>query len=143
MSNNLEFGGEFSGHVFFNDRGLEFGSAIYAALRLIEILSNCNLSVSDTLKGINIYHSTPEIKVPIEEEKKEYVVNKIKEYCISNNYNINDIDGVRVTFDNGWALVRASNTGPNLTIRFEAKDTSTLNKIQSEFTDLIDKYIAE
>ena len=141
LSNNLEFGGEFSGHVFFNDRGLEFGSAIYAALRLIEILSNCNLSVSDTLKGINIYQATPEIKIPIEENKKEIIVSQVKKYCLENDYKIIDIDGVRVTFDNGWALVRASNTGPNLTIRFEAKDNNTLNKIQKEFTDLIDTII--
>ena len=116
-----------------NDRGLEFGSAIYAALRLIEILSNCNLSVTDTLKGINIYQATPEIKIPIEENKKEIIVSQVKKYCFENNYKIIDIDGVRVTFDNGWALVRASNTGPNLTIRFESKDNNTLNKIQKEF----------
>lgn len=141
LSNNLEFGGEFSGHIFFNDRGLEFGSAIYAALRLIEILSNCDESVSDLLKGINIYQSTPEIKIPIADEKKQDVVNYVKDYCLKNNYNINDIDGVRITFDNGWALVRASNTGPNLTLRFEANDNNTLLKIQTEFTELINEYI--
>lgn len=140
ISNNLDFGGEFSGHVFFNDRGYEFGSAIYAALRLIEILSNCNESVSLLLKGINVYHSTPEIKIPTTDERKPYIVEEIKKYCIEQNYTINDIDGVRVTFENGWALVRASNTGPNLTVRFEAKDNSTLNKIQNEFMPLIEKY---
>lgn len=137
LQNKLEFGGEYSGHVYFNDRGLEFGSAIYAALRLIEILSNCNESLSELLKGINNYQSTPEIKIPTTDIKKNEIVNKVKEYCIQKNYNVNDIDGVRVTFDNGWALVRASNTGPNLTIRFEAKDNSTLNKLKDEFTNLI------
>lgn len=140
ISNNLDFGGEFSGHVFFNDRGLEFGSAIYAALRLIEILSNNNLSTSELLKGINIYHSTPEIKIPIKEEMKETVVNNVKNYCKEKEYQIIDIDGVRVTFDNGWALVRASNTGPNLTVRFEAKDNSTLEKLKKEFMDIIEEY---
>ena len=140
ISNNLEFGGEFSGHVFFNDRGLEFGSAIYAGLRLIEILSNCDSSINDLLKGINIYQSTPEIKVPVSEAQKFEIVEKVKKYCEDNNYNIIDIDGVRVTFENGWALVRASNTGPNLTLRFEAKDTSTLKKIQDEFTNLVEEY---
>lgn len=143
LSNNLEFGGEFSGHVFFNDRDLEFGSAIYAALRLMEILSNNNLTISDLLKGINNYQSTPEIKIPINENKKEEVISKVKEYCIAKEYNINDIDGVRATFDDGWALVRASNTGPNLTIRFEAKDNNSLNKIQKEFNEIIEKYINE
>ncbi len=143
LSNNLEFGGEFSGHVFFNDRDLEFGSAIYASLRLMEILSNNNLTISDLLKGINNYQSTPEIKIPINENKKEEVISKVKEYCIAKEYNINDIDGVRATFDDGWALVRASNTGPNLTIRFEAKDNNSLNKIQKEFSEIIEKHINE
>lgn len=141
LSNNLEFGGEYSGHVYFNDRGTEFGSAIYAALRLIEILSNCNESLSDLLKGINNYQATPEIKIPTTDAKKFEIVNKVKEYCIDKGYTINDIDGVRVTFDNGWALVRASNTGPNLTIRFEAKDNSTLNKLKNEFETLIEEII--
>ena len=140
ISNNLEFGGEFSGHVFFNDRGLEFGSAIYAGLRLIEILSNCDNSITDLLKGINIYQSTPEIKVPVSEEQKFKIVEKVKNYCKEKEYNVIDIDGVRVTFDNGWALVRASNTGPNLTLRFEAKDATTLKNIQEEFTNLVEEY---
>ena len=140
LENNLEFGGEYSGHVYFNDRGIEFGSAIYAALRLIEILSNCDECTSDLLKGINNYQSTPEIKVPTTDSKKFEIVNKVKQYCIEKEYTINDIDGVRVTFDNGWALVRASNTGPNLTIRFEAKDNATLAKLQDEFTSIIDEY---
>ena len=140
VSENLDFGGEFSGHVFFNDRGLEFGSAIYASLRLIEILSNCDKTTSGLLEGINIYESTPEIKVKTTDEKKFEIVEKVKEYCIEKNYKILAIDGVRVTFDNGWALVRASNTGPNLTIRFEAKDNETLERIQEEFMSLVNEY---
>lgn len=139
LENNLEFGGEYSGHVYFNDRGTEFGSAIYAALRLMEILSNCNESLSELLKGINNYQSTPEIKIATTDTKKNEIVNKVKEYCLEKNYKIMDIDGVRVTFDNGWALVRSSNTGPNLTLRFEAKDNSTLTKIQEEFTNLVNE----
>ncbi len=140
LSNNLDFGGEYSGHVFFNDRGEEFGSAIYAALRLIEILTNSNSSVTDLLKGINTYYSTPEIKIPTTDETKFKVVEKVKNYCIEKNYNINDIDGVRVTFDNGWALVRASNTGPNLTVRFEALDNNGLKQIQNEFMTKVNEY---
>ena len=140
VSNNLEFGGEYSGHVFFNDRGMEFGSAIYASLRLIEILTNCDEKISDLLKGINKYYSTPEIKVQTSDEKKFEIVEKVKEYCKEKNYNILDIDGVRVTFDDGWALVRASNTGPNLTIRFEATSEKNLKKIEEEFMNLVNEY---
>ena len=140
VENNLEFGGEFSGHVFFNDRGLEFGSAIYASLRLIEILSNCEATASDLLKGITKYEATPEIKVPTTEDKKFEIVEKVKQYVIEKGYKYIDIDGVRITFDNGWALVRASNTGPNLILRFEATDSSTLSKIQKEFSQLVEEY---
>ena len=139
VSENLEFGGEFSGHVFFNDRGLEFGSAIYASLRLIEILTNSNEDVSDLLKGINKYVSTPEIRIETTDDKKFEIVEKVKKYCFSKEYNVNDIDGVRVTFKNGWALVRASNTGPNLTLRFEATDESELKKIQKAFTTMVNE----
>lgn len=140
LSNNLDFGGEFSGHIFFNDRDIEFGSAIYAFLRLAEVLTNNNESCSSLLKGINIYKSTPEIKIPCPNDKKFEVVKKVLDYCKEKNYNINSIDGVRVTFDNGWALVRASNTGPNLTLRFEAKDSTTLEKLQNEFTKVVNEY---
>lgn len=137
LSNNLDFGGEFSGHLFFNDRDLEFGSAIYASLRLIEILSQTEKPASTLLEGITIYESTPEIKVAIPENQKTSVIEHVKEYCTNKNYQINTLDGVRVTFDDGWALVRASNTGPNLTIRFEATTTKRLKEIQEEFTTLL------
>ena len=139
VSENLEFGGEFSGHVFFNDRGLEFGSAIYASLRLIEILTNSNNSVSDLIKGINKYISTPEIRVKTTDDKKFDIVKKVKEYCLNKGFDVNDIDGVRVTFKDGWALVRASNTGPNLTLRFEATTESNLKKIENAFTTMVDE----
>ena len=67
------------------------------------------------------------------------LVDKVKEYAIGKNYNINDIDGVRVTFDDGWALVRASNTGPNLTTRFEATTLERLEEIKNEFLNVIEK----
>lgn len=137
LENKLDFGGEFSGHVYFNDRDLEFGSAIFASLRLMEILSNENTTVSGLLNGINIYKSTPEIKIPVNENKKFKIVDKVIQYCKEKEYDLNTIDGARITFENGWALVRASNTGPNLTLRFEAKDTTTLDKIKEEFTNLV------
>ena len=73
-------------------------------------------------------------------DKKFEVVAKVKEYAIAKGYQINDIDGVRVTFDDGWALVRCSNTGPNITARFEATTDSRLQEIEKEFTELVEKY---
>ncbi len=136
----IPFGGELSGHVYFNDRWPCFDSGLYAGLRLLEILSRTDKSVSELLDGINKYYSTEELKFASRDETKFGVVGKIKEYSLSKKYNILDIDGVRVNFDYGWALVRCSNTGPNITARFEADSMENLKKLQDEFVGLIDKY---
>lgn len=136
---NCIFGGEYSGHVYFRDKFLGFDSGMYAGLRMIEILSNTDKKASELLDGIESYVSTPEIKIPSTDIKKREVVDKVKEYCITNNYKIIDVDGVRVEFNQGWGLVRYSNTGPNLTVRFEGKTEEFMNKIKEEFLNLIDK----
>ncbi len=138
---NLPFGGELSGHVYFNDKWPCFDSGIYAGLRLVEILSHTDKSVSELLEGINEYYSTEELKFPSGDDVKFSVVDKVTEYAKERNYDCNTIDGVRITFDDGWALVRASNTGPNLTMRFEANTELRLAEIQKEFTDLVNNLI--
>ncbi len=140
MTENFDFGGEFSGHVFFNDKWMGFDDGIYAALRLIEILSNTNKKASELLDGINKYYSTEELKFECADEKKFDVIEKIKEYAISKKYKIIDIDGVRVEFDDGFALVRASNTGPNITARFESSKKDNLEKYKDEFISILNKY---
>ena len=137
---NLAFGGEFSGHVFFNDRDYALGSGIYAGLRLIEILSKTDKKASEILNDISKYYSTPEIKIPTTNEKKFEIVKKVLEYVKQKEYSYNDIDGVRVTFDEGWALIRASNTGPNLTLRFEAKTEKYLESLKKEFTEVVEQF---
>ena len=137
---DLAFGGELSGHVYFRDKFLGFDSGIYAGLRLLEILSNTNKSVEDLLSGINRYYSTPETKYKTRDEIKFSVVKKIEDYCKEKGYTYNNIDGVRVSFDDSWASVRASNTGPNLTARFEASSEERLKEIKEEFESLIFKY---
>ena len=137
---DLAFGGELSEHVYFRDKFLGFDSGIYAGLRLLEILSNTNKSVEDLLSGINRYYSTPETKYKTRDEIKFSVVKKIEDYCKEKGYTYNNIDGVRVTFDDSWASVRASNTGPNLTARFEASSEERLKEIKEEFESLIFKY---
>ena len=137
---NLPFGGELSGHVYFNDKWPCFDSGLYAGLRLVEILSQSDKSVSELLSGINKYYSTEELKFPSSDDKKFQIVDKIKEYAMSKKYDVNTIDGIRVTFDYGWALVRCSNTGPNITARFEANTKENLEKLQNEFTLQINKY---
>lgn len=131
------FGGEFSGHVWFRDKYQGFDDGIYAGLRVLEVLSHTDKKLSSMFDNLNHYYSTEEIKIPVSEENKFDIVKQVKEYCDYKKYKYNDIDGVRVQFADCWALVRASNTGPNLTIRFEAKTSDRLNSIQKEFIDLI------
>ena len=134
------FGGEYSGHIYFRDKFLGFDSGMYAGLRLLEIMDKTGKSVSELLEGIPVYISTPELKIASTDIKKKEVVEKIKEYAKSKNYNVIDVDGVRCEFDDGWSLVRYSNTGPNITARFEGKTEESMNRLKNEFETLINEY---
>ncbi len=142
---NLPFGGEYSGHMYFKDKWPGIDSGLYNGLRMLEILSKTDKKISELSDGMNVYYSTPEIKVKVTDESKFNIVDDVKAYAISKGYNILDIDGVRVQFEDGWALVRASNTGPNLTLRFEANTHERLEEIKNEFegkvTESKTKYI--
>ena len=141
VEGNFPFSGEYSGHVFFRDKFPGYDDGIYAGLRLIEILSKTNKTVSELLLGINTYYSTKELKMKVNDEIKFDIINKVKEYCLSKNYKILTIDGVKVLFDDGSAVVRASNTGPNITMRYEAKTKERLNEIEKEFINLLNKLL--
>ena len=140
---DIPFGGEYSGHIYFRDRWPGFDSGMYAGARLLEILSNTDKTVSELLDGINKYYSTPEIKIPSTDLKKVEVVSKIKEYAIDKGYSFLDIDGVRINFSDSWALIRYSNTGPNITARFEAITEKRLQELQNEFLELVNTYNQE
>ena len=130
-------GGELSGHVYFRDKFPGYDDGIYAGIRLIEAISNLNVELSSMLEGINKYYSTRENKIAVDDSIKFDIVNKVKEYCISKGYKFITLDGVKVKYDDGFALVRASNTGPNITTRYEAKTESRLEEITNEFNNLI------
>lgn len=130
-------GGEYSGHIFFRDKYYGYDDGIYAGLRLIEILSQKEIKCSKLLDGYNKYYNTPEIKVATTDQKKWDIVNQVKNYVINKQYKFIDIDGVRVTFEDGWALIRCSNTGPNITMRFEATTKERLEIIKNEFETLV------
>ncbi len=130
-------GGELSGHVYFRDKFPGYDDGIYAGIRLIEAISNLNVELSSMLEGINKYYSTKENKIAVDDSIKFDIVNKVKEYCISKGYKFITLDGVKVKYDDGFALVRASNTGPNITTRYEAKTEQRLEEITNEFNNLI------
>ena len=134
---NYPFSGELSGHVFFRDKFNGYDDGIYAGLRLIEILSKSDKKITELLENIPIYQSTPEIKVQVPDEIKFKIVDEITKYCQEKGYHILLVDGVKVFFEDGSALVRASNTGPNITTRFEAKTKEKLKIIETEFMNLI------
>ena len=139
-SDNLPFGGELSGHVYFNDRWPGFDSGLYAGLRLLEIMSYTDKNISQLLEGINHYYSTEELKFTSTDQKKIEVVSNVIDYVKNKGYSYLDIDGVRVNFTDGWALVRYSNTGPNITARFEANTLERLQSLQDEFISVINQF---
>jgi phosphomannomutase/phosphomannomutase/phosphoglucomutase len=128
------FGGEMSGHVFFADRNYGYDDALYAALRVCEILSKTGKTIPELLAGLPPAYNTPEIRIDTTEEKKVKIVEKLKsQYQGGSDYSTNLIDGVRVSFKDGWALARASNTQPVLVLRFESWTKDGLDRIQSQF----------
>ena len=133
--------GELSGHVYFRDKWPGYDDGIYAGMRLIEMISNSDKPLSSYLENLSKYYSTPEIKVKVSDEVKFDIVAKMRKYCEEKGYNIITIDGVKAKFDDGFALVRASNTGPNITMRFEAKTEDKLKAYQTEFETELNKYL--
>lgn len=129
--------GEMSGHMFFAHRYYGFDDALHAAARLIEILSHSDQSVSQMLGDLPKMYSTPEIRVDCAEEAKFSIAEKAKQSFPE--YEVNTLDGVRITFPHGWGLVRASNTQPILVMRFEADSAARL----AEYQQLVEKRIAE
>ncbi|MBR5227387.1 MAG: phosphomannomutase/phosphoglucomutase [Clostridia bacterium] len=136
---NFAFGGEFSGHIFFRDKWSGFDDGIYAGLRLVELMSNSGKRLEELLQGINKYYSTNEIKIKATEETKNLIVEKVGTYAKGQGYTVNTIDGVRVEASSWWMLIRASQTGPDVTFRFEANTEGLLEEIQKEFLPVIDK----
>ena len=137
IDDNILFGGEYSGHVFFNDRILVIGSGIYAGLRMVEVLSKTDKKLSDLVGEISKYYSTEEIKIHSPNDIKDRVIEDIKKYCINMRFNIDLTDGVKIIRPDSWALIRVSNTGPNITVRFEADTEDKLFLIKREFTNLV------
>lgn len=133
------FGGELSGHIFFADRNYGYDDALYAGLRVVEILSKSGKTISELLADLPPSYNTPEIRIDTTEEKKHAIVEKLKSTFgkATPEYRANLIDGIRVSFPNGWALARASNTQPVLVLRFEASSQSELNRIRGMFEEIV------
>jgi len=125
-----ELAGEMSGHMFFADRYFGYDDAVYASCRLLEILAATGKTITELLSDVPKTYTTPEIRVPCPDDEKFQVVEEVTEH-FRRQYDIIDIDGVRVLFEDGWGLVRASNTQPVLVLRFEALSQERLSEIRS------------
>jgi phosphomannomutase/phosphoglucomutase len=132
--------GEMSGHLFFADRYFGYDDAIYSSLRLLEIISKTGKKISELLSDVPPTVFTPEIRVNCPDNMKFQVVEKVKAH-FQKDYKTIDIDGVRILFDDGWGLLRASNTQPVLVLRFEASTEENLNRIKTMVENVLEDII--
>ncbi len=132
------FTGEMSGHMFFADEYYGYDDALYAGARLLSLLSHSRQSITEMLADINKYYSTPEIRLPSTDEEKFRVVDRVLDH-FRKQYQIIDVDGARIIFPHGWALVRASNTGPELIVRCEGDTSEALERIKNELFAFLER----
>lgn len=137
---NAALGVELSGHVFYNDPPLNFDDALLAAGKLVEYLSRVERPLSELLEELPRYYTSPEMRIPCSETEKFGIVEAIKESFIR-THEVIDIDGARIGFDGGWALVRASNTQPVLSVRMEGRTEEDLHRIQDTVTGRIAEFL--
>ena len=131
--------GEMSGHIFFNDQWYGFDDAHYAAFRLIEILKKSKFSLDNLVNDLPKAFSTPEMNLDVEENKKFQIVDDFIKKADFGTAEKITIDGLRVNFEDGWGLLRASNTTPKLVLRFEANSPKRLNEIKNMFLSNLEK----
>ena len=139
---NILLAGEMSGHIFFKDEFFGFDDAVYAAGRLLRILSNSDKSLSEIEAEIPQYVNTPEQRIDCEETEKEKIVQKVAKHFKKKYPDSITIDGIRIKFSDGWGLVRKSNTQPKLILRFEAKSEKELEKIRKEIAEKLKEFKA-
>jgi phosphomannomutase / phosphoglucomutase len=133
-----ELAGEMSGHMFFKDRYFGFDDAIYAACRLMEVVANSGQPLSAQTRELPEMVTTPEIRVDTSDEVKFDLVTRVRDH-FKRTHKVMDVDGARVLFDQGWGLVRASNTQPVLVMRFEARTPELLNTYRREMEAVVDQ----
>ena len=127
--------GEFSGHICFGERWYGFDDALYAGARLLEILGSQTQSADEVFAQFPVTYSTPELKIQTTESAKFAIVDKLSNNADFGDGTVTSIDGVRVDFVDGWGLIRASNTSPVLTLRFEADGQAALERIKKLFQE--------
>ncbi|OGD87012.1 hypothetical protein A2870_01725 [Candidatus Curtissbacteria bacterium RIFCSPHIGHO2_01_FULL_41_11] len=150
ISEKAELAGETSGHVFFADRWYGFDDAIYAAARLVEYISETGKTLSELVGSLPKYISVPKTRITAPDERKFAIVEELKKYFLENEIfekigspKLLDIDGVRLEWEDGWVVVRASNTQSALTLRAEATTEKRLDELKGVVEDALEKYKSE
>ena len=135
--NNAPLGGEFSGHIFFNDRWKGFDDGLYAASRLLEVLclqrDRADKTLDQIINKFDTSSYSPEILIPVAEDEKFELMQALLSGCQFSGAQIISVDGLRVEYRKGWGLIRASNTSANLTLRFEGDDDASLEQVKKTF----------
>ena len=136
---NAHLAGEMSGHIFFNDDWYGFDDAHYSGFRLIKILIENESELSELLAEFPDGFTTPEINLDVDEDKKFQIVDEFKKSASFENASVSILDGLRVEYEDGWGLLRASNTTPKLVLRFEGTSQKSLDDIIRKFNDEFQK----
>lgn len=137
---NLLFSAEYAGHVYFNDEHYGYDDAIYGAMRILKILSETDKKMSELSKDAMKYHGTPEVLVRVTDDNKFKIVNEVRDEYLNRGLEVITVDGARIIFSDGWGLIRASNTGPNLTVKAEATSIERAEEILSEIKNYVEEY---
>ena len=137
---NCKLGGEMSGHIFFADDYYGYDDAIYVAARLIQLLSKTDKTLSELKSVIPVYHSTPEIRLEADSDEEKFKIAKLAVEYFTKHNNCITVDGVRIIYDNGWGLVRASNTQPVIVCRFEGNTLDNMNEIKKIVLDKLKEF---
>ena len=136
---NCKFGGEMSGHIFFADDYYGYDDAIYVAARLLQTLSRSKKTLSELRSELPKYFSTPEIRLEANSDEEKFMISEKAVDYFTANFDCSTVDGVRINFEDGWGLVRASNTQPVIVCRFEATSEDRMQQIKKLITDKLNE----
>ena len=139
---NALLAGEMSGHIFFNDTWYGFDDGHYAGVRILDLIARSNLSIDELVSQLPNSFSTPELNINVNDEEKFLIIQRFAQECSLDGNKVT-IDGLRIEFENGWGLLRASNTTPKLVLRFEGNTKETLNSIKTDFLNELKRICPE
>ena len=139
---NALLAGEMSGHIFFNDTWYGFDDGHYAGVRILDLIARSNLSIDELVSELPNSYSTPELNINVNDEDKFLIIQRFAQECSLDGNKV-AIDGLRIEFENGWGLLRASNTTPKLVLRFEGNTKEALNSIKTDFLNELKRICPE